>query len=90
MRMPYMSISWGGLGGQCRHIWRQSDEVSGYYIFKIQDRTLLPHSVGGGESRSRRQILPEMFRYFVGTKVLLRAESHPFPELKSFVEPTEG
>ena len=25
--MPYMPISWGGLGGQCKHIW-QSHGVS--------------------------------------------------------------
>ena len=28
--VPCMPISWGGLGGQCRHIW-QSHGASGYY-----------------------------------------------------------
>ena len=33
MGLVYLPISWGGFGGQCRHIW-QSHGVSGYSVLE--------------------------------------------------------
>ena len=54
----YMPISWGGLGGQCRHIW-QSHGVSGKYLLRYgEDGSTLRH-VGAQSRRVVRRTEPE-------------------------------
>ena len=60
--MEYMPISWGGFGGQCRHIW-QSHGVSGKYWTTFEGRSLDDPAPCAGRSGHSGPVCQDWWRW---------------------------